>query len=84
MLLTGSGSQKVHHDLPAIANKIEIILITIGIPFENSTDLSSGRRPELKSVEFSDVNPLVIEKKSRLSGDRSGKVLSLLGASLYV
>ena len=31
------------------------------VHYKNSTDLSSGRRPESKSDEFSDLTPLVIE-----------------------
>ena len=57
----GSGSQRVQDDLPAISNKIEMISITIGIVFKNSSDLSSGRRPLSKSNEFSKTIPLVIE-----------------------
>ena len=36
--------------------------ITIGVPFENSSDLNMGRRPELKSDEFLVVTAMVIEK----------------------
>ena len=37
------------------------ISITIGVLFENSLDLDTGRRPELKSDEFSKSTPIVIE-----------------------
>ena len=47
--------------LRAISTKIEIISITIGVLFENSLDLDTGRRPELKSDEFSKSTPIVIE-----------------------
>ena len=37
------------------------IRTTIGFASENSTDLSLGPGPNLKFVEFSDANPIVIE-----------------------
>ena len=52
-LLRGSGSHKVQEDLPVISHKSEIVSITRGDYMENSSDLSSGRRPTSKSDEFS-------------------------------
>ena len=49
------------HYLRAISAKTEIISITIGVLFENSSDLSSGRRPMSKSDEFSKSTPIVLE-----------------------
>ena len=37
------------------------ISITIWVRSENSSDLDTGRRPELKSDEFSDLTHIVIE-----------------------
>jgi len=47
--------------LRAISTKIEIISTTRGGTSQNSTDLDSGRRPKLKSEEFFEVPPLVVE-----------------------
>ena len=47
--------------LRAISTKIEIISTTRGGTSQNSTDLDSGRRPKLKSDEFFEVPPLVVE-----------------------
>jgi hypothetical protein len=58
----GSGSQKVHDDLPTISHKSEIISITRDEGSEISSDFNSGRRPLSKSDEFSDPSSLVIEK----------------------
>ena len=44
---------KCTHNLRAISTKIEIILSAPSVQIENSTDLSLGRRPDSKSVEFS-------------------------------
>ena len=52
---------KCTHYLRSISTKIEIISITIGVLLENSSDLSSGRRPVSKSNEFSKSTPIVIE-----------------------
>jgi hypothetical protein len=45
----------------AISTKIEIISTTRGGTSQNSTDFDSGRRPKLKSEEFCEVPPLVVE-----------------------
>ena len=47
--------------LRAISSKTEIISITSLVLFKNSSDLDSGRRPELKSDEFLKSTKLVIE-----------------------
>ena len=60
----GSGSHKVQDNLPAISNKIEIISSTLLVLSKNSTDLDSGRRPELKSVEFFESTKRVDEIQS--------------------
>ena len=46
---------------------------------ENSSDLDVGRRPELKSDEFSEVPPLVIDISQIHASRRLKKVLRLLG-----
>ena len=61
-MYTGSGSKKVHDDLPTISHKSEIISITRDEGSEISSDFNSGRRPLSKSDEFSDPSSLVIEK----------------------
>ena len=48
--------------LRAISTKNEIISSTIAVTTKNSTDLSSGRRPMSKSVEFLVVTAMVVEK----------------------
>ena len=48
-------------NLRAISNKIEITSTTIAIHLENSSDLSSGRRPLSKSDECLRWIALVIE-----------------------
>ena len=52
---------KCTHYLRAISTKIEIISTTIAVTTENSADLSSGRRPVSKSVEFAVVTAMVVE-----------------------
>ena len=52
---------KCTHNLRAISTKIEIISTTRGGTSQKSTDLDSGRRPKLKSVDFCEVPPLVVE-----------------------
>ena len=51
----GSGSQKVPYFLVNSQTLGGHISITIGIPFENSSDLDRGRRPELKSVDWGNM-----------------------------
>ena len=63
-ICTDSESQYVSsNNLRAISTEIVMISITIGIPYENSSDLSSasGRRSVSKSDEFSKGIPMVIE-----------------------
>ena len=49
------------HYLRAISTKIEIISTTNLVILENSSDLSSGRRPVSESEEFSKITKLGIE-----------------------
>ena len=52
---------KWSHYLRAISTKIEIISTTKLVILENSSDLSSGRRPVSESEEFSKITNLGIE-----------------------
>ena len=56
-----SNPNKTKHNLRAISTQIEIISTARGVVTENSSDLDSGRRPELESDEFSVTTPLVVE-----------------------
>ena len=57
---TPNRPNKYTHYLRAISIKIEIISTLRGGTSQNSTDLDSGRRPMLKSVEFGEVPPFVL------------------------
>ena len=70
---------KCTHNLRAISTKIEIISTTRGGTSQNSSDLDSGRRPKLKSVEFCEVPPLVDEVCGRQLVPVSQKDVHLLG-----
>ena len=52
---------KCTHYLRAISTKIEMMSTTTAVTTENSSDLSSGRRPVSKSVEFAVVTAMVVE-----------------------
>ena len=57
---------KCTHGFSGFKHKIAIISIPRGVVTENSSDLDSGRRPKLRSVEFFVTTPLVIEIRGRL------------------
>ena len=58
--------KKCTHGFSGFKHKIAIISIPRGVVTENSSDLDSGRRPKLRSVEFFVTTPLVIEIRGRL------------------
>ena len=60
-LRSKTTSANVHTLSLESATKIEIISITKRVTSHFSSDLSSGRRPESKSVEKCEVTLLVIE-----------------------
>ena len=62
--------------------KTMIISITRGVVSENSSDLSSGRRPQSKSVEFFETTPLEIEIRTLQSYSFFRKGDPFFGASL--
>ena len=55
----GSAPEQCSSDFGGFKHKIANISLTIGIQLKNSSDLESGRRPKLKSVEFSSCTPMV-------------------------
>ena len=63
--------------------KTMIISITRGVVSENSSDLSSGRRPQSKSVEFFETTPLEIEIRTLQSYSFFRKGDPFFGASLH-
>jgi hypothetical protein len=56
---------------------------TIGMPFDFSSDLDMGRRPELKSNEKSKGIPIVLEISGCEHVFTAEKVLYLFGASVH-
>ena len=56
-----SGSQKVQRESEKLVFSHLCNSITMTVHSKNSSDLDLGRRPELKSVEFSGVTRLVHE-----------------------
>ena len=63
LILTSSGlcSRIVQHYFSSFKHKIAIISTPWKVLMKNSSDLSLGRGPESKSVEFCEVPPLVVE-----------------------
>ena len=56
--------------------KCETISITFKFASQNSSDLSSGRRPTSKSAEFCDANVIVVEQKRCENTDVAVKLCS--------
>ena len=53
----------LHQLFCGFKRKCETISITFTFASQNSSDLSSGRRPTSKSAEFCDANVIVVEQK---------------------
>ena len=79
-LLSLKPPKKVIHILGAPPHISTAPLVKI----ENSTDLESGRRPELKSVQFSIFTKGVVEKISMLVEIARRLCIHLLGFGVFV